>query len=146
MPLTPWFRFGCRHDFRYQAVLLRDRFDQTANITDMHKAKKLLLDGEAELWEKSHFQRIRFAHAPGGPAYDRKRYIPDWVSICVATHIHPSLRTNLNWEVLWFKVLDTWHPYEKAAFPDYFARREMRKKEFIERWEKEYGEKIATDH
>lgn len=47
----------------------------------MKKAKKMLLDGEAELWEKSHVQRIRFPESPGGSAYDRKRLIPDWVSV-----------------------------------------------------------------
>jgi len=39
-----------------------------------------------------------------------------------------------------------WHPYEKAAMPEYFARRELRKKEYIERWEKKYGEKALPDN
>ena len=31
------------------------------------------------------------------------------------------------------------HPAEKAQYPEFFARREVRKKEFIERWVKKYG-------
>jgi len=38
-------------------------------------------------------------------------------------------------------VIDYWHPNEKAAYPDYFERREKRKAEFIEFWEKNYGGK-----
>ena len=45
--------------FRYQAVLLRERFDEHANEVDFVKAKKLLLDGQAELREKSHPQPFK---------------------------------------------------------------------------------------
>ncbi|KAF9800240.1 hypothetical protein SFRURICE_010000 [Spodoptera frugiperda] len=77
-----------RNVYRYQAVLLRDRFDKNAKITDMRKA--------------------------GGVAHQRVVTPPDW-------------------------VIDYWHPLEKAHFPEYFKRREQRKKEFIAMWEKEYG-------
>lgn len=43
------------------------------------------------------------ANSPGGNAHGRKVELPDW-------------------------VLDYWHPLEKAQYPDYFARREKRKK------------------
>ena len=36
-------------------------------------------------------------------------------------------------------MLDMWHPIEKAAYPEYFARREQRKQEFIDAYEKKYG-------
>ena len=36
-------------------------------------------------------------------------------------------------------VLDYWHPLEKAMYPEYFARREQRKKEYIEWYDKKYG-------
>ncbi|KAF6018227.1 hypothetical protein EB796_023458 [Bugula neritina] len=109
-----------RHRFRYHVVLLRDRFDQNAHITDVREAKKILVEGEKELWEKHYPSRIRFGESPGGAAFNRTKYIPDW-------------------------VLDTWHPYEKAAFPEYFARREIRKKEYLERWENKYGQKAAEE-
>lgn len=54
------------------------------------------------------------ANSPGGIAYGRDVIPPDW-------------------------VLDYWHPLEKAQYPDYFARREQRKKEYVIWWEKQYG-------
>jgi NADH dehydrogenase (ubiquinone) 1 beta subcomplex subunit 9 len=39
-----------------------------------------------------------------------------------------------------------WHPLERAQYPEYFARREQRKKEYIERWEKKYGKADAEAH
>ncbi|KAK7115118.1 NADH dehydrogenase [ubiquinone] 1 beta subcomplex subunit 9-like [Littorina saxatilis] len=103
-----------RHVYRYHAVLLRDRFEQNKNEVDMRVAKKLLMDGEKELFMKQHPQPFKFPDSPGGVAYGREPHVPDW-------------------------LLDIWHPFEKAQYPEYFARREVRKKEFIERWEKKYG-------
>lgn len=59
--------------------------------------------------------------SPGGTAYDRELQPPDW-------------------------VLDYWHPLEKAQYPDYFARREQRKKEYLEWWDKTYGKPKEDDH
>lgn len=53
-------------------------------------------------------------NSPGGVAYGREVEPPDW-------------------------VLDYWHPLEKARYPEYFARREQRKKEWVEMWNKQYG-------
>jgi len=39
-----------------------------------------------------------------------------------------------------------WHPYEKAQYPEYFAVREKRKQEYIDRWEKKYGKPEADAH
>jgi NADH dehydrogenase (ubiquinone) 1 beta subcomplex subunit 9 len=108
-----------RYEFRYQAVLMRARFDENKNEIDFRKAKKLLLDGQKELFLKSHPQPVYFPLSPGGVAYQRAFPTPDW-------------------------ILDTWHPFEKAQYPEYFALREIRKKEFVERWEKQYGK--AEDH
>lgn len=36
-------------------------------------------------------------------------------------------------------VVDYWHPLKKAQYPDYFAKREERKKEFVEWYNKTYG-------
>jgi NADH dehydrogenase (ubiquinone) 1 beta subcomplex subunit 9 len=43
-------------------------------------------------------------------------------------------------------IVDFWHPAEKAQYPDYFARREERKKEYVERWEKKYGKPDPDEH
>ncbi|XP_049790413.1 NADH dehydrogenase [ubiquinone] 1 beta subcomplex subunit 9 [Schistocerca nitens] len=103
-----------RPAFRYQAVLLRHRFDENRNVKDMREARVLLEEGERELFMKQHYQPKKFARSPGGVAYAREVEPPDW-------------------------VLDYWHPLEKAQYPEYFARREQRKKQFIEWWEKQYG-------
>ncbi|XP_013781348.1 NADH dehydrogenase [ubiquinone] 1 beta subcomplex subunit 9-like [Limulus polyphemus] len=80
----------------------------------MRIVKQLLEKGEDELFKKTHYQPLKFPYSPGGIAYERVVRPPDW-------------------------VLDYWHPLEKAQYPDYFARREQRKKEYIELWEKTYG-------
>lgn len=53
-------------------------------------------------------------NSPGGVAYEREVQTPDW-------------------------ALDHWEIPEKEQYPDYFARREERKKEYIQMWEKKYG-------
>lgn len=63
---------------------------------------------------------ILVANSAGGVAFEREVTPPDW-------------------------VLDYWHPLEKAQFPDYFARREKRKQEYIQMWEKQYGKPTAAD-
>lgn len=40
--------------YRYQAVLLRERFDKNAKVVDMRKAAELLKDGEQELFLVQH--------------------------------------------------------------------------------------------
>jgi hypothetical protein len=48
------FIFNYSNVFRYQAVLLRARFDENAKITDMSKAAELLKQGEEELFLTQH--------------------------------------------------------------------------------------------
>lgn len=61
------------------------------------------------------------ANSPGGCAFDREVIPPDW-------------------------VLDYWHPLEKAQYPEYFARREKRKDEYVAWWEKQYGKQDPNAH
>ncbi|CAD7086004.1 unnamed protein product [Hermetia illucens] len=116
--LEAWY--DRRHIFRYRAVLLRQRFEENKNVNDPVKANELLLAGEKELFETQHFQPKKFANSPGGCAFEREVIPPDW-------------------------VLDYWHPLEKAQYPEYFARREQRKKEFVAWWEKKYGKPDPKD-
>lgn len=185
-----FFFLSIRHAFRYHAVLMRERFDNNKDIKDLRIARKLVEEGEAELFQKAHPQpigckyfelskltctrewlfwffygnwqtefvdwNIKFkwiqrictfsfdkkccskfqimknflffslhckspgANNPGGLAYGREVELPDW-------------------------VLDYWHPLEKAQYPDYFARREQRKKEYVIWWEKQYGKSQPRD-
>ena len=36
-------------------------------------------------------------------------------------------------------LLDIWHPVEKAQYPEYFARREKRKEEWIKFYQENYA-------
>jgi len=110
-----------RHVYRFNAVLLRSRFEENRNVLDMRKSKELLALGEDELFQMQDYQPLKFPTSPGGTAYDREIITPDW-------------------------VLDYWHPLEKAQYPEYFARREQRKKEYVEMWEKQYGKPSENDH
>lgn len=103
-----------RPTFLFNCALIRQRFEENRHETDVRKAKQLLEAGEEELFKKLHPQPFQYANSPGGVAYAREVPSPDW-------------------------VLDFWHPLEKAQYPEYFARREQRKKEYIERWEREFG-------
>ncbi|KAJ8924501.1 hypothetical protein NQ315_007298 [Exocentrus adspersus] len=110
-----------RDVFRYYAVLMRARFDENKDIKDMRVAKEFIRKGEEELFDNQHWQPKKFPNSPGGVAYGREVEPPDW-------------------------VVDYWHPLEKAQYPDYFARREQRKKEYVKMWEKMYGKSSYTPH
>jgi NADH dehydrogenase (ubiquinone) 1 beta subcomplex subunit 9 len=42
--------------FRYEAVLLRQRFEENRDIKDVRIAEQLLESGEQELFKKQHYQ------------------------------------------------------------------------------------------
>lgn len=107
-------------DSRYACVLLRARFDENKNETDIVRIKQLVSDGEKELFKNAHASPIKFPTSPGGTAFERQVPCPDW-------------------------AVDYWHPLEKAQYPTYFARREERKKEFVLWWEKQYGKPAPGD-
>lgn len=118
---------------------MRQRFEENRNIVDERKALKMVEDGEKELFENQHYQprlckisslmsdfNVQFGvisgpNSPGGVAFGREVDLPDW-------------------------LLDYWHPLEKARYPEYFARREQRKKEWVEMWEKQYGKPKPDEH
>ncbi|GBL83950.1 NADH dehydrogenase [ubiquinone] 1 beta subcomplex subunit 9 [Araneus ventricosus] len=106
--------------FRYHATLIRAKFDKNKDEKDLRKAKMLLEEGEKELYANLHYQPRKFSYSPGGINYGRSVTIPDW-------------------------VLDFWHPLEKARYPEYFARRELRKQQYTERWEKKYGKPVEHE-
>ncbi|KHJ45731.1 complex 1 protein [Trichuris suis] len=97
---------------RFNKVMIRARFDQHKDEKDPVKKQQLLLDGLRELWEKRHPTPFAYAYDPYGCAYGRLPEPPDSV-------------LDISWE----------HP-EREQYPYYFARREQRKKEVMEQWEK----------
>lgn len=99
---------------------MRKKFDDNSQVKDPRQVQKLIEEAEHELWSKQHPQLRKFAMSPGGVAYEREVIPPDW-------------------------VLDFWDPLEKAQYPEYFARREERKKEYLKIWDSQYGGKGAKD-
>lgn len=102
-------------------MLLRDRFDKNRDVKDYREATRIVEEGERELFNKQHPQPRKFPMSTGGVAFEREVTPPDW-------------------------VVDYWHPLEKAQYPDYFARREVRKKEYLAMWDKKYGKGTADEH
>ncbi|PIK53892.1 putative NADH dehydrogenase [Apostichopus japonicus] len=111
-----------RVEFRYQAVLLRARFDEQKNEKDMKAAVRCLEAGEKEFWERQHPQPYIFIDSSGGTRYERNIPSPEW-------------------------VLDNWHPAERARYPTYFARREKRLQDETARWKELVAEeeKLAIE-
>lgn len=46
--------FADRDEFRFRAVVMRDRFEQNRNVADLVKAEGLVAQGEQELDSKRH--------------------------------------------------------------------------------------------
>ncbi|CAL7950257.1 unnamed protein product [Xylocopa violacea] len=109
--------YTARHHFRYEATLMRHRFDLNRDIRDVRFAKQLLLEGEEELFENTHYAERKFPESPGGVAYERFHIPPDF-------------------------VMDFWHPMEKSRYPKYFKLREQLKEEYIELYKKWYPESV----
>jgi len=95
-----------RHEFRYDATVMRDRFEQTRAIKDMRILAVMLAEGEKELHHKQHIQPIIKKHDFDGIEHHRYHLPYD-------------------------QIQDHWHPWEKAAFVDYFELREKRKEEMV---------------
>ncbi|KAK7583975.1 hypothetical protein V9T40_004938 [Parthenolecanium corni] len=112
--IQAWHTF--RHDFRVQAVLMRQKFEENRHIKDPIKAKQILEEATEKFEYIRHPDPILFPSSYGAPAWDR-------------TDVAKSHDA----------VLDGWHPLEREQYPDYFARREQRKKEFVEWYDKTYG-------
>lgn len=106
---------------RYYAVIIRSKFDANKNIKDLRLAKMKYNEGQQWLIDYEHPQPKRFPESVGGCAYGREALVPDW-------------------------IIDCWDPWEKAFYPKYFAKRERRKKEYVEFYKKAYGEPPKEDH
>jgi hypothetical protein len=70
----------------------------------MRKLVGMLEAAEEECWKQQHPQPFIFKDDPNGITWNRYTHVPD-------------------------DVLESWHPWEKAPFIDYFNLREKRKLE-----------------
>ena len=78
-----------RHDYRYDAVLMRARFDANKDIKDMRKAAALVAAGEEEVFQKTDYDPFIYRNDEHGITYSRQPHIRD-------------------------DLLDLWHPWEKV--------------------------------
>ncbi|XP_014285344.1 NADH dehydrogenase [ubiquinone] 1 beta subcomplex subunit 9 isoform X2 [Halyomorpha halys] len=85
--LESWYYY--RPVFRYQATIMRARFDENKNVPE-EKAMELLCEAEEELCKKEHYAIKQFPYTIRGITYMRNVHVPDW-------------------------VLDYWHPLEKVS-------------------------------
>merc|ERR1719323_2787149 len=102
------------HMVRLKSVEMRARFDEHINEPDLRIAKRLVMAGEQELASTRHPAQLKYPDSPGGINFGREQYVSD-------------------------DILDQWHPYERAQYPEYFERRALRKQEYIDNWEKMQG-------
>ena len=89
-----------RAEWRYEATIMRDRFEQNRNIDDLRIARQKYLEGVRELRENAHLLPFKcnqlififefflkilkicfllVAYSPGGISYDREPASPDFV-------------------------------------------------------------------
>lgn len=108
------FYCNCTPAIRYRSVLLRQRFDNNKYICDPTAASEMVCLGEEELRENLHWDVVKFHGAPGGTNFEREVILPDW-------------------------IVDYWDALEKAQYPEYFQKRELRKKDYIKFYEDTYG-------
>ncbi|XP_069113115.1 NADH dehydrogenase [ubiquinone] 1 beta subcomplex subunit 9-like [Argopecten irradians] len=102
-----------RLDYRFAAVQIRAEFDKHKDERDMEKIDKLIADTKEKIFLTVPKTK-QFEHCPRGIAHGRYDVSPDM-------------------------VFDFYHPLEKAAYPKYFAKRELAKRDHILWWEKTYG-------
>ncbi len=86
-------------------MLLRDRFEGTRKEKDLRKLAAMLEEGEEECFQHKTLQPFFFKNDPGGIIWQRQAVPPD-------------------------SILDSWHPWERVQYMDYFNRREERKLEY----------------
>ncbi|XP_023332794.1 NADH dehydrogenase [ubiquinone] 1 beta subcomplex subunit 9 [Eurytemora carolleeae] len=107
-------------EHRFNATVLRARFDETRNEKDMRVNAARLEEAKHELWEKQHSDPIIFKNDAGGICYRREH-------------------THLDY------LFDQYHPWEKVMMRDFFERRETLKKEYEEYFEKSLTKKYQTE-
>merc|ERR1712228_479741 len=108
------------HNYRYQAVLMRARFDATRKEKDMRKLVAMLEAGEEEWFENQAFDPFIFRDDEHGIIYNREPHYRD-------------------------DMIDHWHPWEKANYIDYFDKREEMKKEMNAYWKESLSKKFSGD-
>uniref|UniRef100_A0A6M2DCY4 NADH dehydrogenase [ubiquinone] 1 beta subcomplex subunit 9 n=1 Tax=Xenopsylla cheopis TaxID=163159 RepID=A0A6M2DCY4_XENCH len=98
---------------RIKMTEARHAFEKNRCLISKADIEKAINAAEDYIFQEQHYCPLYYAHSPNGVAYQREVVAPDW-------------------------VLDYWHPLEKAMYPKYFKKREERKKEYLEWYDKMY--------
>merc|ERR1712212_63048 len=109
-----------RHELRFNAAILRARFEETRDETDMRVQAKRLEEAEKEWVKEQHLDPLIFKNDPGGICYDRDPSVNDW-------------------------MFDHYHPWERAQLRDFFEQREHLKKDYEEYYEKSLVNKYKPE-
>jgi len=109
-----------RHELRFNAAVLRARFDETRSEQDMRIQAKRLEEAEKEWIQRQHYDPLMLKNDPGGICYQRDVPIHDW-------------------------LFDLYHPWEKVQLRDFFATREEMRKEYEEYFEASLTKKYKPE-
>lgn len=100
---------------------LRKEFDKYKDLKDMRKIKELM-DAQTEAVKPMYGEEpIKYPFSENGIAWQREFSVED-------------------------AVLDHWHPYQKAKYPEFFAKREEMKEEYLKLYEETYGNLLKGLH
>lgn len=111
------FRLECR----YRQIKIRQEFDKYMDLKDMREIKRLMDEQEEKLKPIYGEEEIKYPFSVGGIAFQREFEVPD-------------------------AVLDHWHPLQKAQYPEFFAKREELKEEYLKLYEETYGDLLKALH
>jgi len=109
-----------RDELRFNAAVLRARFDETRSEQDMRIQAKRLEDGEKEWIQQQHYDPLFLKNDPGGICYQRDVPIHDW-------------------------LFDLYHPWEKVQLRDFFATRDELRKEYEQYFEASLTKKYKPE-
>eukprot|EP00088_Acartia_fossae_P068380 TRINITY_DN8665_c0_g1_i1.p2 TRINITY_DN8665_c0_g1~~TRINITY_DN8665_c0_g1_i1.p2 ORF type:complete len:144 (-),score=30.63 TRINITY_DN8665_c0_g1_i1:401-832(-) len=107
-------------EYRFQACLMRARFDETRSEKDMRVQAIRLAEAEEEHRKGQHCDPIVFKNDPGGICYRREHYTID-------------------------HLFDSYHPWEKAQLRDFFEQREVMKAEYDKYFEESLTQKYKPE-
>jgi len=116
---TESFALG-KAEYRFNATVLRQRFDETRTEKDMRVQAQRLADAMEELRLGQHPDPIVFKNDPGGITFRRATSHLDW-------------------------LFDQYHPWEQAQLRDFFEEREKLKEEYAVYFEKSLTKKYLPE-
>lgn len=100
---------------------LRKEFEKNLGLKDMRKIKALMDEQTEKVKPMYGEEPVKYPFSENGIAWQREFSVED-------------------------AVLDHWHPYQKAQYPEFFAKREEMKEEYLKLYEETYGNLMEGLH